>query len=222
MIYAEDGESVTVIFISPPDLHELTNEDSDDENELVPDKSSRRQLRAEVEVRKPAGENLDEHPNKDHIFQEANQQNTKKKISHHKKYLVDQGNFVSEEHLDYVLGIRFGYKVWSINEKEEYLISLEVYQEIRVAGDPENERRFGKAAAPFVAMIESLPKLKLPYKFYVDNVFSREFMTAASQETFVFCLLDEFDVDPMANVKRYSQFHKKLSKYPGVYVRTVQ
>nr|XP_023020154.1 piggyBac transposable element-derived protein 3-like isoform X1 [Leptinotarsa decemlineata] len=68
--------------------------------------------------------------------------------------------------------IRFGYKVWSMNTKEGYLINFEVYQGKRFVGNEKDERAFGKAAAPFVAMLRDLPHKNLPYKFYLDNIFS--------------------------------------------------
>ncbi|KAF2883747.1 hypothetical protein ILUMI_22436 [Ignelater luminosus] len=76
MVYAEDGKSVTDIFITPPYSYKLTDKDSNDESESVPDNFSRRQLRAEAEVRGAAGESADGPPNEDHIFQETNQQST--------------------------------------------------------------------------------------------------------------------------------------------------
>ncbi|KAF2892418.1 hypothetical protein ILUMI_13756 [Ignelater luminosus] len=67
MVYAEDVKSVTDIFTTPPYFHELTDEYSKNTNELVPDNFSRRQLRVEDKVMAPAGESVDEPPNKDHI-----------------------------------------------------------------------------------------------------------------------------------------------------------
>ncbi|KAF2878649.1 hypothetical protein ILUMI_27526 [Ignelater luminosus] len=70
--------AATDIFITPPNSYKLTDKDSDDKSEPVPDNFSRRQLLAEAEVREPASESVDEPPNRDHIFQETNQQNTRR------------------------------------------------------------------------------------------------------------------------------------------------
>nr|XP_023020600.1 piggyBac transposable element-derived protein 3-like [Leptinotarsa decemlineata] len=57
-----------------------------------------------------------------------------------------------------------------MNTKEGYLINFEVYQGERFVGNEKDERAFGKAAAPFVAMLRDLPHKNLPYEFYLDNL----------------------------------------------------
>ncbi|KAI4455234.1 transposase is4 [Holotrichia oblita] len=68
--------------------------------------------------------------------------------------------------------IRFGYKVWSMNTKEGYLVNFEVYQGKCIVDNSAHDTKFGKASAPFIRIVENLPEKKLPYQFYVDNLFS--------------------------------------------------
>ncbi len=70
--------------------------------------------------------------------------------------------------------IRFGYKVWCLNADNGYLIQFEIYQG---AGTTKNETydiKFGKAAAPLVTMLDSLPEAvkNFPYQIYIDNLFT--------------------------------------------------
>lgn len=70
--------------------------------------------------------------------------------------------------------IRFGYKAWSLNTSEGYLLDFEIYQGKSVSQDVEIEKIFGKAASPLIKMINSFhPSIKsLPFKFYFDNFFT--------------------------------------------------
>lgn len=99
-------------------------------------------------------------------------------------------NFVPVENLDYdesmvkyfgrhgckqfIRGkpIRFGFKIWSMNSKDGYLINFDVYQGKQLNAVPEREKMFGKAAAPLINMIDELPKKQYPYKFHLDNLFT--------------------------------------------------
>ena len=70
--------------------------------------------------------------------------------------------------------IRFGYKVWSLNNPMGYLVNFEIYQGKNPYSNTEYEERFGKAAAPLVQMIDDVPEQykPLPYHFYFDNLFT--------------------------------------------------
>ncbi|KAJ8959938.1 hypothetical protein NQ314_006141 [Rhamnusium bicolor] len=49
--YSEQENDITDIFITPPESHVLTDEDSGDETKLIPDNFTGRQLRSEAEIR---------------------------------------------------------------------------------------------------------------------------------------------------------------------------
>ena len=70
--------------------------------------------------------------------------------------------------------IRFEYKVWSLNQANEYLVNLELYQGARANTDNEDSLNVGKAATPLIRMIQQLPPhvLNLPFQFYFDNLFT--------------------------------------------------
>lgn len=70
--------------------------------------------------------------------------------------------------------IRFGYKVWCINSKSGYLINFEVYQGSIPNSKPDDQKMFGKAAAPLLQLIDDLPPhaKSLPLRFYFDNLFT--------------------------------------------------
>ncbi|KAF2880495.1 hypothetical protein ILUMI_25682 [Ignelater luminosus] len=148
------SSSVTNIFITPPDSHELTNEDSGDENELVPDTFCGRQLKLE-DLLGDLEKLKSEFPPGDH--------STYRDTSAVELFELFFSNLVfsllEEETRRYAkncLDPKIT-AILSMNTKG-YLFSLEAYQRKRVAGDPENKRRCGKAADLFVAMIESLPQ----------------------------------------------------------------
>ena len=70
--------------------------------------------------------------------------------------------------------IRFGYKAWCINTKNGYLVNFNIYQGNDPMTNENYQKLFGKAAAPFVTMINELPEQKrnLAYTFYFDNLFT--------------------------------------------------
>lgn len=68
--------------------------------------------------------------------------------------------------------IRFGYKVWCLNSENSYLVNFDIYQGKSPSSNNDYEAAFGKAAAPLVWMLDSLPEKKLPYQIYVDNLFT--------------------------------------------------
>ncbi|KAJ8931527.1 hypothetical protein NQ314_015542 [Rhamnusium bicolor] len=53
--YSEQEYDIIDIFITPPEPHVLTDEDSGDETELIPDNFTGRQLRSEAEIRCRSG-----------------------------------------------------------------------------------------------------------------------------------------------------------------------
>lgn len=70
--------------------------------------------------------------------------------------------------------IRFGYKMWCLNTTSGYLVNCELYQGKSVKREEAYEKHFGKAAAPFVTMLDELESLKeyKPYGLYFDNFFT--------------------------------------------------
>lgn len=70
--------------------------------------------------------------------------------------------------------IRFGYKAWCVNTSSEYLVNFTIYQGCDPRSNEQYQSLFGKAAAPFVTMIDEIPleKKVLPYSFYFDNLFT--------------------------------------------------
>ncbi|KAK9746280.1 Transposase IS4 [Popillia japonica] len=102
----------------------------------------------------------------------------------------------------------FGYKVWSMNTKEGYLVNFEVYQGKCIVDNNAHDSKFGKASAPFVRMVENLPEKKLPYQFYVDNVGIIFVRWLDNSVVTVGSTLH--GVHPINNVKRYSQAEKKI------------
>lgn len=101
-------------------------------------------------------------------------------------------NFIPKQHLDFdesmikyfgrhsckqfIRGkpIRFGYKVWSLNSSDGYLINFEVYQGKGPKTNSDYEQKFGKCTAPLAVMVDELPDTykKLPFRFYLDNLFT--------------------------------------------------
>ncbi|KAJ8936526.1 hypothetical protein NQ318_022614 [Aromia moschata] len=68
--------------------------------------------------------------------------------------------------------IRFGYKVWCMNAKNGYLINFETYQGTISKSNVDDQKKYGKAAAPLLQFIKELPeKIKLlPLRFYPEIV----------------------------------------------------
>lgn len=107
-----------------------------------------------------------------------------------KKHCID--NFVPEQNLAYdesmvkyfgrhsckqfIRGkpIRFGYKIWSLNTKDGYLVNFELYQGKSPKCNSNYEKLFGKAASPLLVLLDEIPdvKRKLKYNLYMDNLFS--------------------------------------------------
>lgn len=69
--------------------------------------------------------------------------------------------------------LRFGYKVWSLNTPEGYLIDFEVYQGKNPRINPELEK-YGKSVAPLLQFVHEMPEdlRSLSYCFYFDNLFT--------------------------------------------------
>lgn len=70
--------------------------------------------------------------------------------------------------------IRFGYKVWSLNTPDGYLINFDIYQGRNPVRIDEYESKFGKCAAPLVKMLDDFPYevKKLQMHIYFDNLFT--------------------------------------------------
>ncbi|KAJ8942557.1 hypothetical protein NQ318_021959 [Aromia moschata] len=70
--------------------------------------------------------------------------------------------------------IRFGFKMWCLNGRSGYLINFDMYQGKDPKSDDISDKIVGKASAPLLRMINDLPahKKHLPYRFYVDNLFT--------------------------------------------------
>lgn len=69
--------------------------------------------------------------------------------------------------------IRFGFKVWSLNAANGYLVNFDVYQGSTYIGNP-NYESFGKGAAALLNILDGIPPhIKLaPLKLYFDNYFT--------------------------------------------------
>lgn len=74
---------------------------------------------------------------------------------------------------NYIKGksLRFGYKVWCLNEPEGYLINFEVYQGRNPRINPGFDKPFGKCVSPLLQMIHEFPDhiKELSSSFYFDN-----------------------------------------------------
>ncbi|KAG5878747.1 hypothetical protein JTB14_023343 [Gonioctena quinquepunctata] len=69
--------------------------------------------------------------------------------------------------------IRFGYEMWALNTTYGYLVDCELYQGKNSQRSEIYEKEFGKAAAPFVTMLDRLRGTKdRPYELYSDNLFT--------------------------------------------------
>nr|CAH7717546.1 unnamed protein product [Callosobruchus chinensis] len=68
--------------------------------------------------------------------------------------------------------IRFGFKMWSLNTSDGYLVNCDVYQGKQPDSNEIYEQTFGKCSAPFVKMMDEISHLTYPYKFYFDNLFT--------------------------------------------------
>ncbi|KAG5871966.1 hypothetical protein JTB14_027993 [Gonioctena quinquepunctata] len=67
---------------------------------------------------------------------------------------------------------RFGYKIWALNTSG-YSVDCELYQGKNSQRSEIYEREFGKAAAPFVTMLNRLRGTKdRPYELYFDSLFT--------------------------------------------------
>ena len=68
---------------------------------------------------------------------------------------------------------RFGYKVWSQNTSNGYLITFDVYQGKTYQGDEEMELKLGKAPATVMhLLVKHKEKSDLPYHIFMDNLFT--------------------------------------------------
>lgn len=74
--------------------------------------------------------------------------------------------------------IRFGYKMWCLNTKDAYLINFDLYQGKNPRSNPSDEILYGKCSAPLKMMLKEMPegKNQLPYKIYVDNLFTSTYL----------------------------------------------
>lgn len=70
--------------------------------------------------------------------------------------------------------IRFGFKNWCLNTPYGCLVDFEIYQGKSVKQNPVYDKMFGKAASPFVKMIDKMPDhvKSLPMSFYFDYLFT--------------------------------------------------
>lgn len=69
--------------------------------------------------------------------------------------------------------IRFGYKIWSLNSKDGYLVNFELYQGANPKANNTYDKLFGKAASPLLILLDELPseKKELRYELFMDNLF---------------------------------------------------
>ncbi|KAJ8941511.1 hypothetical protein NQ314_010380 [Rhamnusium bicolor] len=68
--------------------------------------------------------------------------------------------------------IHVGYKVWSLNSKDGYLVDFDLYQ----GNDPRERadisKLVGKCAAPMILMLKELSQRNLSYVIHIDNLFT--------------------------------------------------
>ncbi|KAG5897784.1 hypothetical protein JTB14_020001 [Gonioctena quinquepunctata] len=68
--------------------------------------------------------------------------------------------------------IRFGYKMWSLNSNDGYLIDFDLYQGDAPREDVDISKLVGKCAAPMVLMLKELPQPNSPHIIHIDNLFT--------------------------------------------------
>lgn len=70
--------------------------------------------------------------------------------------------------------IRFGYKIWSLNNKYGYLVNFSFYQGKDRRVNTEYQTVFGKSTAPLLMLLDELPeeKKKHRYNLFIDNLFT--------------------------------------------------
>ena len=69
--------------------------------------------------------------------------------------------------------IRFGYKVWSQNTPNGYLIDFDVYQGKTYQGEEEIEQKLGKAPATVMHLLGKYKNEKdYPHHVFKDNLFT--------------------------------------------------
>lgn len=68
--------------------------------------------------------------------------------------------------------IRFGYKMWSLNSSDGYLIDFDLYQGNDPREDVGISTLVGKCAAPMILMLKELSQPNLPYIIHIDNLFT--------------------------------------------------
>ncbi|KAG5880966.1 hypothetical protein JTB14_018695 [Gonioctena quinquepunctata] len=68
--------------------------------------------------------------------------------------------------------IRFGFKMWSLNSKDGYLVDFDLYQGNDPREDVEISKLVGKCAAPLILMLKEIPVRNLPYVIYIDKLFT--------------------------------------------------
>nr|CAH7762079.1 unnamed protein product [Callosobruchus chinensis] len=105
--------------------------------------------------------------------------------------------------------IRFGFKMWSLNTSDGYLVNCDVYQGKQPDSNEIYEQTFGKCSAPFVKMDE-IPHPAYPYKFYFDNLFtSINLLNYLREKRYGGTGSTCHGVSPIGHVKRYCKSEKK-------------
>lgn len=85
--------------------------------------------------------------------------------------------------------IRFGFKMWCLNSKDGYLINFDLYQGKNPRANTTDEVLYGKCSAPLKMMLREMPqnKKKLPYKIYLDNLFTSVYLLKDMRDEGYWC-----------------------------------
>lgn len=100
-------------------------------------------------------------------------------------YMMDQNLDLDESMIEYFgrhgckqcirnKPIRFGFKAWSLNSPNGYLLQFDIYQGSGTIAAQEHEEKYGKGGGTLLNLIECLPDCikDLPLHFYFDNYFT--------------------------------------------------
>lgn len=85
--------------------------------------------------------------------------------------------------------IRFGFKMWCLNTKDGYLINFDLYQGKNPRSNATDELLYGKSTAPLKMMMKEMPenKNKVPYKIYIDNLFTSTYLLKDMRDEGYWC-----------------------------------
>lgn len=85
--------------------------------------------------------------------------------------------------------IRFGFKMWCLNNKDGFLINFDLYQGKNPRSAENDESLYGKATAPLLMMLREFPEDKkyLSYNLYLDNLFTSVYLLKDMRDAGYWC-----------------------------------